>query len=296
VPSAATDRPARETLAQRASRWALGLAYALSPKRISTLPALTFWCIRDMLRGGTIIPNPTRTMRTPDTFAGVVRSLTPETFLAALRLGFFPWCHVGPLKWWTRENRMVLFFDSHKLEKDPLRKMKRNAYTFTFDTAFDDIVVACAGKRARNWHNLTWITPRFMRLYSALHAMGVAHSFEIRNADGKLVGGGFGVSVGRVFYSESLFSHEKDTSKMACSALFYHLAKWGYVMCDGRDYTGMQDAMGFRLIARAEHEAILSKHAFVGGKAGRWVPETDLAGVATWVGAIAKPKAGKKAA
>jgi leucyl/phenylalanyl-tRNA--protein transferase len=278
----------RESMAQTALRLAFGLAYACHPKRVATLPYLIAATLADLARGGTRVPDPNTPASRPDTFAGVVRDLTPETFLAGLRIGFFPWCHCGPLKWWTREKRMVLFFDNHKLEKDPLRKMKRNAYTFTFDTAFGEVVQACAGKRARNRHTLTWITPRFMRLYCELHRRGHAHSFEIWNPDGQLVGGGFGVSVGRVFYSDSLFSRERDVSKIASSALYYHLAKWGYAMCDGRDYTPMQAAMGYHEIPRAEHERILSANAQDGGKPGRWTAETDLATMAEWVAGLKK--------
>jgi leucyl/phenylalanyl-tRNA--protein transferase len=166
--------------------------------------------------------------------------------------------------------------------------MKRGDYTFSFDTAFSQVVRECAAKRGRNWHNLTWITPRMMALYESLHHMGFAHSFEVWNRDGKLVGGGFGIAVGRVFYSESLFSREKDTSKIASSALFYHLARWGYAMCDGRDYTPMQSAMGFRLIPRSEHESVLSQHSFTGGNSSAWATETDLKGVAAWVASLGK--------
>ncbi len=285
----------RETLTQTALRWAYGIAYACHPKRAATLPHLIAATLADLARGGTRIPNPNTPAARPDTFAGVVRALTPETYLSALRIGFFPWCHCGPLKWWTREKRMVLFFGDHKLEKRTLREMKKGSYRFTFDTAFDAVVAQCAAPRDYNRHSLTWITPRFKRLYSELHKRGHAHSFEIWNGDGALVGGGFGVSVGRVFYSDSLFSHERDVSKIASSALYYHLAKWDYAMCDGRDYTAMQAAMGYREIPRAEHEAVLRDAAHAGGKSGRWTAEADLATAANWVTAKSKPDAAKAA-
>lgn len=272
-----------ETLSTRLQRWLLGTAYALHPSRIGDVPHLVAHTLADILRGGTRVPDPRRTYARPDTFAGVCRGISAETFLAAARLGFFPWSHCGPLKWWTRRKRMVLFLGEHKLEKRCLREMRKNAYTVTFDTAFNDVVRACAGPRSYNWHALTWITPLMQRLYADLHRQGHAHSFEIWNADGKLVGGGFGVAVGRVFLSDSLFSRERDVSKMVSSVLYYHLAQWGYVLCDGRDFTPMMDAMGFREITRAEHEALLAEHAHAGGRAAPWVAEADLAAVAKWV-------------
>lgn len=278
---------AGESPARLLSRWALGSAYAIHPKRISTLPALTWWTLADMLRGGTRVPSAATVRETPNTFAGVVRGLTPETMLAAMRKGFFAWCHCGPLKWWTRDKRMVLFLSEHKLEKNTLKRMKRNDYRFTMDKAFDEVVASCAGPRSRNWHTLTWITPRLARIYSKLHRMGYAHSFEIWNQKGELIGGGFGVGVGRVFFSESLFSRERDVSKMASSALYYHLARMGFVMCDGRDYTDMQAHMGYREISRAEHDAILAVHAQDDMKTGTWRSQADLATVAGWVSDLA---------
>lgn len=272
------------------SRWALGTAYALHPKRIASLPALTWWTLTDMLRGGTPVPSPQSVRKTPGNFAGTVRALTAETLLAAMRKGFFAWSHCGPLKWWTRDKRMVLFLPEHKLEKNTLKRMKRNDYRFTFDKAFDEVVASCAAPRARNWHNLTWITPRMARVYSKLHKMGYAHSFEIWNPAGELAGGGFGIAVGRVFYSESLFSRERDVSKMASSALYYHLARWGFAMCDGRDYTEMQAHMGYREISRDEHDAMLLAHAHDDIKTGPWRAAADLAAVAGWVSDLAKTR------
>lgn len=293
-PGIAQDGP-REGFSKAATRWLLGTLYAWHPKRIRTLPALTLWTLLDIARGGTREPSNTRLRSVPDTFAGIVRDLTPQSFLAALRRGFFPWCHCGPLKWWTREKRMVLFLDEHKLEKRTLREMKKSGYRFSFDTAFNEVVAACAAPRDYNRHTLTWITPRFMHLYAQLYTMGIAHSFEIWTAEGLLVGGGFGVAVGRIFFSESLFSRERDVSKMASSALYYHLAKWGFVMCDGRDYTPMQAAMGYREISRVEHEAILAANAQGQLRQRHWDAEGDLATVADWVAAKSKPAKAAKA-
>jgi leucyl/phenylalanyl-tRNA--protein transferase len=121
-----------------------------------------------------------------------------------------------------------------------------------------------------------------MRLYTDLHRRGHAHSFEVWNVYGELVGGGYGLSIGRVFVTESQFSHEPNTSKMGFALFNYHLAKWGYVLNDGKDFTPTIDAMGFRLIPRAEFEAILKEHAHGGGRAGKWSVEATLAEVAGW--------------
>lgn len=263
-------------------RWLLGTAYALKPNRIGNVPYLLWYAALDILRGGTRVPDPARTYSRPDTFGGICRDPSADTVLAAARLGFFPWCHFGPLKWWTREERMVLFFDEHHIGKRLRRDMKKANYTFTFDQAFDDVIRACAGHRSYNRHSLTWITPQIMALYTELHRRGHAHSFEVWNAEGKLVGGGYGLSMGRVFVTESQFSWEPNTSKMAFALFNYHLAKWGYVLNDGKDFTPTIDAMGFRLIPRAEFEAIMREHAQGNDRVGKWAVESDLAEVAGW--------------
>jgi leucyl/phenylalanyl-tRNA--protein transferase len=275
----------RESWNTWAQRWVLGSVYAMMPNRVASLPHLMLYTVIDAAKGGTRVPDPARTRETPDTFGGVCRDTSAETVLAAARKGFFPWCHCGPLKWWTRRERMVLFFPEYHIAKRLRRDMKKSPYRVTFDQAFEQVITACAGHRSYNKHSLTWITPQIMRLYTDLFDQGHAHSFEVWDAEGKLVGGGYGLSVGRVFYTESQFSAARDTSKMGFAVLNYHLAKWGYVLNDGKDFTPTIDAMGFRLIPRAEWEGILSDNTAVGemgGVVGRWTADADLATVAAW--------------
>lgn len=262
--------PLHETPFAAVKRWVLGAAYALQPQRIAGLPNLLLWTALDLLRGGTRVPDRNRTTSLPDTFGGVVRGLTPETFLAALRIGFFPWAHCGPLKWWTRRNRTVLFFPERHTSRRVKRTLATGKYRVTFDTAFDEVLLKCSAPRAYNWHTLTWLTPRFMQLFSALHRQGHAHSFEVWNADGVLVGGGFGVAVGRIFVGESMFSHEADASKLASAVLYDHLEKWGFALVDARDSTPVLEKSGYRQIPRAEYEQILKEHAGAPGRRGRW--------------------------
>jgi leucyl/phenylalanyl-tRNA---protein transferase len=274
------DELFRESASDRARRWLLGAAYACHPKRIGDLPYLLAHSAADIARGGTRIPEQDATHSRPDTFAGICRDISPATIMAAARLGFFPWAHFGPLKWWTRKNRMVLFLDEQHIGKRLRRDMKKAAYRVTFDQAFDAVVKACAGRRPGRPAGLTWVTPRIMRLYSDLHAEGHAHSFEVWSADGRLVGGGYGIAVGRIFVTESQFSRQSNTSKMGFAALNHHLAKWGFLLNDGKQHTPTIEAMGFREIKRAEFEALLAQHADANVKQGPWMVETDLATIA----------------
>jgi leucyl/phenylalanyl-tRNA--protein transferase len=270
----------RETPKEKLLRWTMGTAYACHPKRIADLPFLLWDMAADVSRGGTKVPSDATTRPRPDTFAGVCRDITPERIIAAARRGFFPWCHVGPLKWWTRRERMVLHLGEYHVAKRLRRDMRKTDYRVTFDQAFDEVIKACAEPRKGRPLGLTWITPKIMRLYAALHDLGFAHSFEVWSADGNLIGGGYGIAIGRVFYTESQFSRASNTSKMGFTSLNYHLAKWGYVLNDGKDFTPTIDAMGFRAIPRAEFEAILAEHGTSGGRSGAWVVEADLATIA----------------
>ncbi|MEI9899230.1 MAG: leucyl/phenylalanyl-tRNA--protein transferase [Hyphomicrobium sp.] len=205
----------------------MGTAFALHPRRIADVPFLLWDMACDIYRGGTKLPSAATERARPDTFAGVCRDLTPERVIAAARRGYFPWCHVGPLKWWTRQNRMVLFLGEQHMAKRLRRDMRKSDYLITFDTAFDEVIKACAEPRKGRPFGLTWVTPKIMRLYAALHDVGFAHSFEVWSADGRLIGGGYGFAIGRVFFTESQFSRESNTSKMGFASLNHHLAQMG---------------------------------------------------------------------
>ncbi len=269
--------PVRERVLCAANRILLGTAYALQPQRLRDVPPLVAWTVLDLLAGRTEIPDPNRTRARPDTFGGVVRRLTPETYLAAARLGFFPWAHCGPLKWWTRERRMVLRLSDLRVSRRVKRLIRKGEYRVTFDTAFADVLAACAAPRDYNWHTLTWITPRFMQLYADLHRLGHAHSFEVWNGEGDLVGGGFGVAFGGLFVGESMFSRETDTSKLGFAVLVAHLKEWGFSAVDGRDPTPVMEKSGFRMIPRAEFEALLEENKTAPDRLGPWQASRDIA-------------------
>lgn len=269
--------PRRERRLGAAYRILLGLAYALHPQRVMDAPALLFWTTLDILRGRTEIPDQTRTRSRPDTFGGVVRSLTPETYMTAVRAGFFPWAHCGPLKWWTRKNRLVLSLSDLRVSRSVKRLVRKGDYRVTFDTAFAEVLTACAAPRPYNWHALTWLTPRFIEMFNTLHRQGFAHSFEVWNADGELVGGGFGVAFGGMFVGESMFSREPNTSKIGFAVLVAHLEQWGFTHVDGRDHTPVMERMGFRTIPRAEFEALLKVNESQTDRRGPWHASPEIA-------------------
>ena len=282
--AATPDRRAalfRESLADKAERWALGFAWAMSPKRMAGAPNLLRLCFDEFLAPDYALPDPERALESPPGLAGIAHDFSPATILAAYRRGLYPLAHVAPMKWWSPPARSVLFFDETHLAKRLRRQMRQGHYTVTFDRDFEAVITNCAGRRSGRWH-LTWITPKVMHAYAELFDAGHAHSFEVWNAGGALVGGGYGVSTGSAFSTESQFSHEPNTSKIGFAVLNWHLAKWGYAFNDGKLMTPTCQDMGFREIPRAEFLARLAEAERRSGKSGRWQVEADVATVADW--------------
>jgi len=269
----------RESPSGKLRRWLLGTAYACHPKRAADLPYLVAYTLADMARGGTRIPDQAATHDRPDTFGGVCRDICPETIVAAARLGFYPMAHVGPLKWWTKAERLVLFLPERHVPKTMRPVLRKTPWRVTFDTAFNEVIKACAAPRSNRAHTLTWITPQIMRLYAELHDQGPAHSVEVWSEDGRLIGGSYGLAVGRIFVTESLFFRESNASKVAQHVLNHHLAEWGYVLNDSKVWSGLMEAMGSRFIPRAEYERLLAEHAHAGGRPGPWTVEAGPAAI-----------------
>lgn len=281
-----TDRAARrdalfrETPFETAERIALGTAWALAPKRIDVLPGLARIWLRDSFSHSRELPDPRSALKGARGIAGIARDLSPETMLAAYRRTLYPWAHAGPIKWLSTAERAVLFFNELHIAKRLRRQMRQDEYRVTFDRDFEGVMKACAERRPGKWH-LTWIRPQIMRAFADLHDAGHAHSFEVWNRAGALAGGGFGVSVNGVFFTESQFSRESNTSKMGFTLFNWHLAKWGFALNDGKDPTPTIDGMGFRNISRDELLAVLARGKnFAEPK--RWEPEADLRTVAEW--------------
>jgi leucyl/phenylalanyl-tRNA---protein transferase len=270
----------RETLSERLERLVLGLAWALKPKRIGGLPALASLWLADLIAPDYELPDPQRTLNA-DGLCGMVHDVSVATLLTAYERGLFTFAHIGPLKWMSPPERCVLFFDETHVSKSLRRQMRQGRYTVTFDRDFEGVIKACAGRRDGKWH-VTWITPRIMRAYAEMFDAGYVHSFEVWNEAGDLVGGGYGVALGRTFFTESQFSREPNTSKIGFTALNWHLAKWGYRINDGKWPTPTILDMGFRSIPRQAFLAELASTTATPGKQGPWEPETDLKTISNW--------------
>jgi leucyl/phenylalanyl-tRNA---protein transferase len=183
--------------------------------------------------------------------------LTPERLTEAYAKGVFPWYSEGqPVLWWSPDPRMVLLPDEFKLSRSLRKTLARFIRTpgcqVRIDAAFDRVIDACAGT-PREGQDGTWIVPEVIDAYRAWHRRGFVHSFETW-MDGELVGGLYGVSLGRMFYGESMFAHRTDASKIALAALVCFCREWGVPMIDCQQRTGHLASLGGREIARGEFE------------------------------------------
>ena len=184
--------------------------------------------------------------------------LSPQRLLAAYRQGIFPWYSVGqPILWWSPDPRMVLFPDELKISRSLAKRLKNSDYEVRFDTAFRDVMLACA-EIQRPQQDGTWITASIIDGYCKLHELGYAHSAETW-IDGQLAGGVYGVAIGHMFYGESMFHHVTDASKIAFVHLVQRLQQQGFGMIDCQMKTSHLASLGAREITRAEFSQRLAK-------------------------------------
>ncbi|GAB2794804.1 leucyl/phenylalanyl-tRNA--protein transferase [Halomonas shantousis] len=217
-------------------------------------------------------PDPSRALAEPDGLLAAGGALTPAWLLAAYRNGIFPWFSEGqPILWWSPDPRLVLFPQELKVRRSLAKRLRNGGFSVTYDNAFTEVMHACATMRAET--DGTWITPEMESAYRELHALGHAHSVETWH-EGQLVGGLYGISLGRIFFGESMFSRVPDASKVALVHLSRHLASHGVVLIDCQVYTPHLASLGARDIARATFIDYLENHAHQAPPAGLWYGHT----------------------
>ncbi len=176
--------------------------------------------------------------------------LSVPRLLAAYRHGVFPWYSgAEPILWWSPDPRMVLFCDELKVSRSLAKNIRNKGYEVRVDTAFAQVLAGCAAPRQGEAR--TWLGKSMREAYLALHEAGHAHSFECWK-DETLVGGLYGVAIGRMFYGESMFSRATDASKVALVALVEELRGRGFPMIDCQVRTPLLAQLGGREIPRAE--------------------------------------------
>ncbi len=183
--------------------------------------------------------------------------LTPERVLNAYRRGIFPWfSDRGAVFWWSPDPRMVLAVDDFKCSRSLRKTLRSGVFDVREDSAFVEVMQACA-RVPRRGQDGTWITPEFIEVYNALHDCGVAHSVETW-CDGELVGGLYGLRLGRFFFGESMFTHVRDASKVALAHLVARLKTQGVTHIDCQQETAHLASFGARTVSRKVFLALLA--------------------------------------
>lgn len=195
--------------------------------------------------------------------------------LRAYRAGIFPWYTPGqPILWWSPAPRCVIFPHRVHLSRRNRRRYNSGSYHLTMDTAFDEVVWACAGPRKQE--SGTWITADMLEAYVHLHRLGHAHSLEVWEA-GALVGGIYGLALGSIFFGESMFSHKPDASKIALVGLCRQLREWGYGLLDCQVGNAHLFSMGAEELSRESFEKLLEELTSDTRAVGSWQDRVNFA-------------------
>lgn len=191
--------------------------------------------------------------------------LDASFIIEAYSRGIFPWYNEEePILWWSPNPRSVFFLENIKISKSMQKFIKKTNYTVTFDKDFEGVINACAKSRQE-----TWISKAFIETYSKLHKDGIAHSVEVWNGE-KLVGGLYGINLGKMFYGESMFSIEANSSKLALIKLAEFLKEKGYKIIDCQVHNSHLESLGAVEIPRNEFIKIMKKQIEKKGYYGKW--------------------------
>lgn len=213
-------------------------------------------------------------LREPDGLLAAGGDLAPVRLLNAYRQGIFPWFSAGePPLWWSPDPRAVFLTDAVARSRRFRRGMRTSTWRLRADTAFDEVIATCA-RIPRRGQAGTWITDGMLDAYGALHGLGHAHSFEAFDGGG-LVGGVYGVAIGRMFFAESMFSTRPGGSKVALAGLAHVLHRWGWPLIDAQVGNPHLDRLGAEMWPRPRFLAEIAALTSQTGRVGAW---TDAVG------------------
>lgn len=214
-------------------------------------------------------PHAARALASPNGLLAAGGALTPEWLLAAYARGIFPWFSPGePILWWSPSPRCVFRPGGVHVSRRLHRQLRQWPWQVVADRDFAAVIDACAAPRASGAG--TWIGADMRAAYLRLHALGHAHSIEVRAADGALVGGLYGVAVGRVFCGESMFSARSGGSKVALLALSRRLREWGWSLLDAQVPNPHLLRLGAQMLPRPRYLELLAAGLDAGAPPGSW--------------------------
>lgn len=204
-----------------------------------------------------VLPPTSRALVEPNGLLAVGGALTPEWLMHAYRHGVFPWySDEQPILWWAPDPRTVLLPEEFRMSRSLARSIRRRGYETRIDTAFEAVIEACAGPR--HGSPGTWITREMHAAYVELYRRGLAHSFESWLGD-ELVGGLYGVAIGRMFFGESMFTRAADASKVALARLVAECRRHQVPLIDCQMPSPHLASLGSRGVPRREFEQALAQ-------------------------------------
>lgn len=208
-------------------------------------------------------------LRDPDGLLAVGGDLSPARLLAAYAAGVFPWSSPGePLLWWSPDPRTVFDTASFRLSRSNRRSLRHSGWQLRCDSAFDAVIEQCAHIQRPGQHG-TWIDAAMIAAYSRLHRLGHAHSFEVHDQD-QLIGGLYGVAIGRMFFAESMFSARPGASKLALAAACHWLSHWQMPLLDAQVANPHLRLLGARSLARTAFLQRIGTLCAQAGMVGNW--------------------------
>jgi leucyl/phenylalanyl-tRNA--protein transferase len=226
------------------------------------------------LEAGDPFPSVEQALRDPNGLLAAGDELTPERLLQAYERGIFPWFGEGdPVLWWSPDPRMVLDTDGMRVTRSLRKTLRSGRFRVTADTVFPQVMAACAEPRPDQ--DGTWITREVFEAYCALARLGIAHSVETWDGE-TLVGGFYGVAIGRMFFGESMFARRSDASKIALLYGVRQLRRWGFPLIDCQMATSHLASLGARTISRAEFLMVVRRAVKEPPVPGRWQLDADL--------------------
>ena len=202
-------------------------------------------------------PDVENALQNPEGLLAAGGDLSVTRLLNAYRNGIFPWYENGqPILWWSPNPRGVLYTHKFRISTSLRKTLRKHEWTVTFDGDFKKTVAACA--TLRNYARGTWITNEMTEAYTALHQHGYAHSVELWDYQERLVGGVYGVLIGKMFFGESMFSFQTNASKVALTYIVSHLHHWGFPLLDCQLPSPHLSSLGAQTISRTDYINIMT--------------------------------------
>ncbi len=194
----------------------------------------------------------------PDGLLAVGGCLSTQRIINAYTQGIFPWySDDDPILWWSPDPRLIIFPEQLHLSRSLQKTLRKQTYQVTFDTAFSEVIEACAAPRSND--SGTWLFAEMQQAYQKLHYEGYAHSIEAWH-NNELVGGLYGIAVGHVFFGESMFHRKTDASKVAFVSLIQQLSNWGFQLIDCQVHTPHLVSLGAEEVTRIRFSALLKQY------------------------------------